>query len=130
MSDQTKKGWKANAKLRRVAGSRAMTAVPSQARPGSSRRRPQSTRPAGPELYLAGLSEDGPTRDHDLDFAPWHAPQGRNLRILARQGTRRTEADIVVPVRRRVPVTVGGADVRRVIVERVSTQHTATRPSP
>src|SRR5262249_56821472 len=55
---------------------------------------------------------------------------GRCLRILARQGTRRTEADIVVTVRRHVPVTVGRADVRRLIVERAATQHTATRSSP
>jgi hypothetical protein len=24
---------------------------------------------------LAEPSSDGPTQDHDLDFAPWHAPQ-------------------------------------------------------
>jgi len=88
------------------------------------------TRPAGPGFHLAEPPADGPTRDDHLDFAPWHTPQGQYLRIRARQGTRRTEADIVVPVRRHVPVTVGTADVRRLIVERTATQHTATRSSP
>src|SRR5262249_15515447 len=87
-------------------------------------------RPAGPELHLAGPTTNDPTRDHDLDFAPWHAPQVKRLRILARQGTRRTEADIVVTVGRHIPVTVGGTHVHRLIVERAATQHTATRSSP
>src|SRR5262245_16394628 len=34
------------------------------------------TRPAGPDLHLAGPTTNGPTRDDGLDFAPWHAPQG------------------------------------------------------
>jgi hypothetical protein len=88
------------------------------------------TRPAGPTLHLAEPSDDGSTQDNDLDFAPWHAPQEKRLQILARQGTRRTEADIVVTVRRHIPVTVGGADVHSLIVERAATQHTATRSQP
>jgi hypothetical protein len=52
------------------------------------------------------------------------------LRILARQGTRRTETVVVVPVRRHIVVTVGRTHVRRLIVERAATQHTATRSSP
>ncbi len=32
------------------------------------------TRPAGPVLHLAEPSTEDSTRDHDLDFAPWHAP--------------------------------------------------------
>ncbi len=55
---------------------------------------------------------------------------GSRLRIPARQGTRRTEADIVVTVRRLVPVAVGAADVPRLIVERAATQHPSARPSP
>jgi HEAT repeats/PBS lyase HEAT-like repeat len=50
---------------------------------------------------------------------------GQRLRILARQGTRRAEADVIVTVRRQVPVTVGGTHVHRLVVERAATQHTA-----
>ena len=88
------------------------------------------TRPAGPGLHLAEPHTDGPTRDDHLDFAPWHAPQESCLRILARQGTRRTETVVVVTVRRHIVVTVGRTHVRRLIVERAATQHTATRSSP
>jgi hypothetical protein len=86
------------------------------------------TRPAGPQLHSAGQR---PTRDDGLDFAPWHAPREENRRrIPARQGTRRTKPVVVVAGRRRIVVAVGRADVRRVIVERAATQHTATRSSP
>ena len=84
----------------------------------------------GRNFIWPSRTRDGPTRDDDLDFAPWHAPQEKRLRIPARQGTRRTETVVVVTVRRHIVVTVGRADVRRLIVERAATQHTATRSSP
>jgi hypothetical protein len=55
---------------------------------------------------------------------------GVTRRILAGQGTHRTETVVVVPVRRHIVVAVGRTDVRRLIVERTATQHTATRSSP
>src|SRR5271166_3509912 len=86
------------------------------------------TRPAGSGFHLAEPPADGPTRDDHLDFAPWHAPPDERRRILARQGTRRTQP--VVVVRRRVPVTIAAAQVQRFIVERAAAQDTALRSSP
>ena len=99
-----------------------------KARQGLRALRP--TRPAGPELHLAEPSIDGPTRDDHLDFAPWHAPQEKHLRIPARQGTRHTKTVVVVTVRRHIVVTVGRTQVRRLIVERAAPQHTAAWSSP
>ncbi len=53
-----------------------------------------------------------------------------NLWILARQGTRRTQPDIIVTVRRHVPVAIGTAQVHCLIVERAATQQPAKRPLP
>ena len=55
---------------------------------------------------------------------------GVTRRILAGQGTRRTEPVVVVAVPRLVVVAVGRASVRRLIVERATTQNTATWSSP
>jgi hypothetical protein len=86
------------------------------------------TRPAGLPLHLAEPLARHRTTTWTLH--PGTLRRKKCLRILARQGTRRTEADIVVQVRRHIPVTVGGADIHRLIVERAATQHTATRSSP
>ena len=59
-----------------------------------------------------------------------HSPGDNRLRIQARQGTGRTEPDIVVTVGRHVPVTIGGTHVHSLIVERADAQHTAKRSSP
>jgi hypothetical protein len=79
-------------------------------------------------------SGNGATQGGDLDFAPWHTPQGRRTCGFwpdeqgSSQGTRRTEPAVVVAVRRRIPVTVGGTHVQRIVVEGAATQQTAIRP--
>src|SRR5947209_5802402 len=94
------------------------------------------TRPAGPTLHLAGPSIDGPTRDNGLDFT-----LARSAAVISRefrpgkplglpQGTGRAEPDIVVVVRRLVPVANGRADIHRLVVERAATPGTANRSLP
>jgi hypothetical protein len=89
----------------------------------------------GPQFIRPGRLRRGPTRDDGLDFAPGHAPPGQRAGEFRPgkpaglpQSARRPETDIVVVVRRRVPVTVGRTHVHRLIVERAATQDTATRP--
>ncbi len=96
------------------------------------------TRPAGPIVDLAELIQASPTRDDDLNFALAHfaGSLDDSLRIPAWQASclpqsaGRTETNVVVPVRRLIVVTVGGTDVRRLIVERPATQQTATQSPP
>ena len=121
--------------LRRIEGAAVAVASVIEANP------PGQNGPAGPSSRAAyqtcrACTSFGRTawRQPDTGRPPGLCTLARSagiyLRIRARQGTRRTEADIVVTVRRHVPVTVGRADVRRLIVERAATQHTATRSSP
>lgn len=56
-----------------------------------------------------------------MDFAPWLSRRN-NPSILAGQGTRKTKTVVVVTVRRHIVVAVGGAEVRRFVVERTATQ--------
>ena len=96
------------------------------------------TRPAGPVFYSAELDHTSPTRDDGLNFALARSAGNSDNGLwipawqehLPPQSTRRTETDVVVPVRRTVVVAVGGADVRRLIVERPATQQAVTQPSP
>src|SRR5262249_53413491 len=60
-------------------------------------------------------------------FRPPTTVRGKAVKRSRRKSPRRTEPDIVVTGRGREPVTVGTADVRRRIVERAATQHTAIR---
>ena len=94
------------------------------------------TRPAGSVDDLAELDKANPTRDDGLDFVLGTLRGGNALEFWQskhkglQQGTRRAETVIVVTVRRHVVVTVGRTHVRRLIVERAATQHTANRSSP
>ena len=94
------------------------------------------TGPAGPVDDLAELDGANPTRDDGLDFVLGTLRGKKALgfwqskRKGLQQGTRRAETVIVVTVLGLVPVTVGRTHVRRLIVERAATQHTANRSSP
>ena len=97
------------------------------------------TRPAGSVLHLAerpfvGETNSSPTRDGDglctLARSGGELSKQHNQRIPARQGTPNTETIVVVTVIGLVGVAVGGANVRRIIVERAATQNTVTDSPP
>jgi hypothetical protein len=86
------------------------------------------TRPARAGLSFGQTALRPPDTGRPPRLCTLARSAGVTRRILARQRTRRTETHIVVAVRRRIVVAVGRAHVRRMIVERAATQHTARGP--
>ena len=91
-----------------------------QAAPAASREAKAGADVAG-AYAPAALIMDGPERFK-------HTP-GKTLIVPALAGKRAgdTEPDIVVPVVRIVPVAVGGAEVRGIVVPSAAAQHAPTR---
>jgi hypothetical protein len=110
-----------------------IAAMTREARRGVRVYRP--TRPAAQSLVVCPDNRCCPARDDDLDLAARSERVNRSRILTDRKypplpGAGGAKTVVGVPVRRRVPVTVRRADVRRLIVERPAPKKTRVWSPP
>ena len=106
---------------------RMLAALIASTRLGPSRAR--SFREDSTSLLTPGLVPPWSAPEHRIPGTGWRPGQPeRHPTLRMSWGEDNPETDVVVPVVWRVPVTVGGAQVPRIIVRRTPAQHSHLRP--